>query len=504
MKDLVLAFDQGTTSSRAIVFDKTGDIVGKGQYEFPQYYPSPGWVEHVPEEILKSQFYAVADALRMTGPDGQQRIAAVGITNQRETTLVWERETGRPIYNAIVWQCRRTAAICHQLQESGLAEYITQKTGLLIDAYFSATKIKWILDNVDGAQQKAERGELLFGTVDSWIIWNLTGGKIHATDYSNAARTMLFDIEDLCWDARLCHALNIPMCMLPEVKPSSGIFGIIAPKVPGFESLSGIPITGVAGDQQAALFGQTCFEPGQAKNTYGTGCFLMMNTGRKSLRCKNGLLTTIAWGLHPGEVCYALEGSVFNAGSVIKWLRDELQMIRDHDEINHLAVSVKDTGGVYMVPAFTGLGAPYWDMYARGIIVGLNRGTTKAHIARAVLESISYQTADLIFAMQKDCGYPIRELKVDGGASASDVLMQIQANMLQVDINRPRNVETTALGAAYLAGLAAGVWNSPRGIIDNWQSERVFSPQMDIQTRDDYYSGWKRAVERSMHWEPEV
>lgn len=292
--------------------------------------------------------------------------------------------------------------------------------------------------------------------------------------------------------------------MLPEVKPSSGTFGTIAPAVPGFESLSGVPITGVAGDQQAALFGQTCFEPGQAKNTYGTGCFLMMNTGSKSLRCKNGLLTTIAWGLRPGEVCYALEGSVFNAGSVIKWLRDELQMIRDHDEINHLAASVKDTGGVYMVPAFTGLGAPYWDMYARGIIVGLNRGTTKAHIARAVLESISYQTADLIFAMQKDCGYPIRDLKVDGGACASDVLMQIQADMLQVGINRPRNVETTALGAAYLAGLAAGVWNNPRSIIDNWQSERVFLPQMDIQTRDDYYSGWKRAVERSMHWEPEV
>ena len=454
MEKYVLALDQGTTSSRAILFDKAGGIHGTAQLEFKQYYPHDGWVEHDPMEILRSQKLAITAAMEH-GEIGAERIAAIGITNQRETTVVWEKATGKPVYNAIVWQCRRTAEICEKLIADGLSDYVTEHTGLLIDAYFSATKIKWILDNVEGAREKAERGELLFGTIDTWLIWWLTGGRVHATDYSNASRTMLFDIDKLIWDERIMQALDIPMSMMPQAMPSSGDFGCVAPGIPGLESLAGIPISGVAGDQQAALFGQACFSKGQAKNTYGTGCFLMMNTGESSMRSRNGLVSTIAWGLD-GKVEYALEGSVFNGGSVIKWLRDGLGIIKSAPEVNILAESVKDSGGVLLVPAFTGLGAPYWDMYARGTMVGITRGTTAAHIARAVLDSIAYQVKDLISAMEDDVGFRLSELRVDGGASVSNILMQTQSDMLGVAINRPMVVETTALGAAYLAGLAVG------------------------------------------------
>ncbi|MBQ3108934.1 MAG: glycerol kinase GlpK [Clostridia bacterium] len=495
----ILALDQGTTSSRAILFNEQSETVAKSQNEFTQIYPEPGWVEHDPLEILYSQMRAAADAVILSGVDVKD-IAAIGITNQRETTIVWDKATGRPVYNAIVWQCRRTAPICEELIGRGLSEYITEKTGLLIDAYFSATKIKWILDHVSGARERAERGELLFGTIDTWLIWNLTGGKSHVTDYSNAARTMLFDIDALCWDAKLCEELEIPMSMLPKVLPSGAEFGIVAEGLTGLESLAGIPILGVAGDQQAALFGQACFTPGDTKCTYGTGCFLVMNTGETSIRSKNRLLSTIAWGLD-GKVEYALEGSIFNAGSVIKWLRDELRIISTAQECSELSESIPDTGGLFFVPAFTGLGAPHWDMYARGTMVGMTRGTGRAQIARSVMESIVYQVKDLISAMQEDSGFCVQELKVDGGASVSNVMMQFQSDMLPCRVNRPENVETTALGAAYLAGLKAGIWQDKDEIRANWQSERVFENTMQEEKREKLYHSWHRAVERALNWE---
>lgn len=498
MDKYVLALDQGTTSSRAILFDRAGGIHGTAQLEFKQHYPHDGWVEHDPMEILRSQKLAITAAMEM-GEIAPERIAAIGITNQRETTVVWEKATGKPVYNAIVWQCRRTADICEKLIADGLSDYVTEHTGLLIDAYFSATKIKWILDNVEGAREKAEKGELLFGTIDTWLIWWLTGGKVHATDYSNASRTMLFDIDKLCWDEKIMRVLGIPKSMLPEALPSSADFGKVAPGIPGLESLAGVPITGVAGDQQAALFGQGCFSKGQAKNTYGTGCFLMMNTGETSMRSRNGLVSTIAWGLD-GKVEYALEGSVFNGGSVIKWLRDGLGLIKSAPEVNILAESVKDSGGVLLVPAFTGLGAPYWDMYARGTMVGITRGTTAAHIARAVLDSIAYQVTDLIDAMEDDVGFRLSELRVDGGASVSNILMQTQSDMLGVAINRPVVVETTALGAAYLAGLYVGFWKDLDDIEDNRKVERIFRPEIEESERKRRYAEWQRAVERSRSW----
>ncbi len=498
MEKYVLSLDQGTTSSRAILFDKAGGIHGTAQLEFKQYYPKEGWVEHDPMEILRSQKLAITAAMEHGGVSAEQ-IAAIGITNQRETTVVWEKATGRPVCNAIVWQCRRTADICEKLISDGLSDYVTEHTGLLIDAYFSATKIKWILDNVEGARQKAEAGELLFGTIDTWLIWWLTGGKVHATDYSNASRTMLFDIDKLIWDGRIMKALDIPASMLPVALPSSGDFGRVAPGITGLESLAGIPISGVAGDQQAALFGQACFSKGQAKNTYGTGCFLMMNTGEKSMRSRNGLVSTIAWGLD-GKVEYALEGSVFNGGSVIKWLRDGLGLIKSAPEVNILAESVPDSGGVLLVPAFTGLGAPYWDMYARGTMVGITRGTTAAHLARAVLDSIAYQVTDLIKAMEDDVGFRMKGLRVDGGASVSNILMQTQADMLGVEIDRPQVVETTALGAAYLAGLYVGFWRDLDDIEMNRKVERIFTPQIAEDERARRYSEWQRAVARSRNW----
>lgn len=499
MKKYILALDQGTTSSRAILFDSKGEIVAKDQNEFTQIYPKPGLVEHDPLEILYSQMRAVADVMKKSSVSAAQ-IAAIGITNQRETTIIWDKATGKPIFNAIVWQCRRTAPLCEKLMADGWGDYVREKTGLLIDAYFSATKIKWILDNVSGARERAKRGELLFGTIDTWLIWNLTGGKEHVTDYTNAARTMLFDIDRLCWDEKLCEVLDIPMCMLPKAVPSSGVFGYVAENIVGIEELAGVPIAGVAGDQQAALFGQACFAPGNVKNTYGTGCFLMMNIGDKSLRSRNQLLTTIAWGVD-GKVEYALEGSIFNAGSVIKWLRDDLRLIATAKECDELAESIPDTNGVFFVPAFTGLGAPHWDMYARGTMVGMTRGTGREHIARAVLESIVYQVKDLVNAMQDDSGFKVEEMRVDGGASVSNVMMQFQADMLPCRVNRPKNVETTALGAAYLAGLAVGMWKSKDEIASNWASQIIFESRMEDKTRAELYSSWCRAVERALDWE---
>lgn len=498
MSTYILALDQGTTSSRAIVFDQSGSNMASAQFEFEQYYPRPGWVEHDPLDIYESVLKSAAAALeRLDRRDG---IAAVGITNQRETTLVWERDSGRPVYNAVVWQCRRTADMCEDLREAGLEDYITEKTGLLVDAYFSATKLKWILDNVPGARARAKRGELLFGTIDTWLIWKLTGGRAHVTDYTNASRTMLFDIGTLKWDETLCGALDIPMQMLPEPMPSSCLYGKIVGGIKGLERLEGVPITGAAGDQQSALFGQACFEAGQAKNTYGTGCFLLMNTGCAPVRSRSRLITTIAWGLEAGKAEYALEGSIFNAGSVINWMRDQLGMITSAPEIDVFAESVPDTGGVYFVPAFTGLGAPYWDMYARGTMVGLTRGTTRAHIARAVLESIAYQTKDLIGAMERDSGVRLTELRVDGGAAVSNILMQFQSDMLGARIDRPASVETTALGAAYLAGLCVGYWKDKAEIASKRRSARIFEPSMDEISRGKLYNDWKRAVERAKNW----
>ncbi|MBR5245318.1 MAG: glycerol kinase GlpK [Clostridia bacterium] len=497
MRDYIIALDQGTTSSRAIVFNKQGAIVSQGQYPLPQHYPQPGWVEHDPMDILRTQLMALASAWEKAGLSPGQ-VAAIGVTNQRETAIVWEKATGKPVMNAIVWQCRRTAEECERLEKAGIGDYIRQKTGLLIDAYFTGTKISWILDHVPGARARAENGELLCGTVDSWLIWNLTGE--HVSDYSNCSRTMLFDIDKLCWDEELCRALRVPMCMLPRPISNSEIYGNIRPGIRGIEALEGIPVAGAAGDQQAALFGQCCFAPGQAKNTYGTGCFTLMNTGEQSLRSENGLLTSVAWQLG-GKTCYALEGSVFNAGSSIQWLRDELQLIGSAHETDLLAESVADNGGVYLVSAFTGLGAPHWDMYARGAILGLTRGATRAHIARAALEGIAYQVADLVSTMEKDLGKPLSSLWVDGGASVSNFMMQFQADLLRCSIYRPKMVETTAAGAAYLAGLAVGLWDSPEEIAKNRSLEQVFAPKMPAEQAQQYLRQWHRAVARSLKWE---
>ena len=498
MNGYIIALDQGTTSSRSIVFDHSGNIVSLAQYPFAQIYPQPGWVEHDPMVILHTQMHALGQAFEKSELSPTD-IAGIGITNQRETTIVWDKNTGKPVYNAIVWQCRRTASICDQLEAEGVGAYIRDKTGLLIDAYFSGTKIKWILDNVEGARERAERGELLFGTVDSWLIWNLTGGKAHVSDYSNCARTMLFDIDALCWDKKLCDMLGIPMSMLPKPVPSSQIYGRVAPNLPGLEMLEGIPVCGSAGDQTAALLGQACIEPGQAKNTYGTGCFTLMNTGERSVRSASGLLTTVAWSVE-GKTTYALEGSVFNAGSSIQWLRDELELISTARECDELAESVEDNGGVYLVSAFTGLGAPRWDMYARGTIVGLTRGSKKAHIARATLEGIAYQVKDLLDAMEKDAGHPLSILRVDGGASVSNFLMQFQSDMIRKPIDRPKMVETTAFGAAFLAGLAVGVWNDMDDITKIRRSDRVFNPIMDEEKAKAQHDAWLRAVDRSLKW----
>ena len=492
MKEYVLALDQGTTSSRAILFDRMQHIVGVCQAEFPQYYPQSGWVEHDPMEIWGSQ-YAVMMELLAKYSISPDQIAAIGITNQRETTLVWDKATGKPICNAIVWQCRRTASICEELRAQGLADYIRENTGLLIDAYFSATKLKWILDHVEGARERAERGELLFGTVDTWLVWKLTNGAVHVTDYTNASRTMLYNIRTLEWDERILTALDIPRCMLPEVRPSSCIYGYT--NIGGAE----IPIAGMAGDQQAALFGQACFAPGDAKNTYGTGCFLLMNAGHEFTSSPSGLLTTLAASAD-GHVQYALEGSVFVAGAVVQWLRDSLQLISNAAETEPIARSVPDSGGVYLVPAFTGLGAPHWDMYARGTMVGLTRGTTRAHIVRAALESIAYQTADVVRAMERDTGIPLRALRVDGGASANDFLMQFQADILGCSALRPVIRETTALGAACLAGLAVGFWSSTEEVQKFWTKDREFIPEMEESKREHCCKAWTRAVERAAHW----
>ena len=498
MGKYVMALDQGTTSSRAIVFDKGGHILAKAQREFEQLYPNAGWVEHDPMEILYSQLQSVATVLASGEVDARE-IAAIGITNQRETTILWDKTTGKPAYNAIVWQCRRTSDYCTQLKNEGLEPYVREKTGLIIDAYFSATKIKWIFDNVPGVRELADEGKLLFGTVETWLIWNLTGGKVHVTDYSNASRTMLFDVDNLCWDEVLCKKFDIPMSILPRPVPSSQVYGTVAPGILGLEQIEGVPISGAIGDQPAALFGQACFKPGQAKNTYGTGCFLLMNTGDRRIRSQYNLLSGVAWGLD-GQVEYSLEGSAFNAGSVIKWLRDELHMIDTARRCDELAESVPDANGMYLVPAFTGLGAPYWDMYARGCIVGLTRGVNRAHFARAVLESITYQMTDLLEAMISDSGIEMKDLRVDGGASVSNIMMQIQADMIQASVNRPKTIETTALGAAYLAGLAVGVWKDRDDIEQNREVDRIFTPEMDKPTRDKYYEGWKRAVGRSRDW----
>ena len=496
MRQYVIALDQGTTSSRAILFDRTGAIVSQGQYPLPQHYPQPGWVEHDPMDILRTQLMALAEAYEKAAvPPGD--IAALGVTNQRETAVVWEKDTGRPVMNAIVWQCRRTAEECRRLEQSGIGDYVRQTTGLLLDAYFTGTKIAWILDHVPGARARAERGELLCGTVDSWLIWNLTGE--HVSDYSNCSRTMLFDIDRLQWDETLCRALRVPMNILPRPVPNSQVYGKVKPGIRGIEALAGIPVAGAAGDQQAALFGQGCLAPGQAKNTYGTGCFTLMNTGEQSLRSENGLLTSVAWQLG-SRTSYALEGSVFNAGSTIQ-LRDELQLIGAAHETDLLAESVPDNGGVYLVSAFTGLGAPHWDMYARGAILGLTRGATKAHIARAALEGIAYQVADLVSTMEKDLRRPLDSLWVDGGASVSDFMMQFQADLLRCSIYRPAMVETTAAGAAYLAGLAVGLWDSPEEILGSRRLESVFAPRMPLEQAQEYRRQWHRAVSRALKWE---
>ena len=498
METYVVALDQGTTSSRAILFNRAGEIVSRAQHPFRQIYPQPGWVEHDPLDIWATEKRALAEAVDAAHIDPKQ-IAAIGITNQRETTILWDRATGQPVHNAIVWQCRRTAPLCDALKEQGLGPLVTERTGLLIDAYFSGTKIRWLLDHVPGARQRAERGELCAGTVDSWLIWNLTGGAAHVTDYSNASRTMLFNIHDLRWDADLCAALDIPVSLLPEPLPSCHLYGRVAPGIPGLEDLAGIPICGSAGDQPAALFGQACFAPGQAKNTYGTGCFTLMNVGDAPVASQAGLVTSVAWSLN-GRTTYALEGSVFNAGSTIQWLRDELGLISSAPECDRLAESVPDSGGVYVVPAFTGLGAPYWDMYARGAIVGLTRGTTRAHIARAVLDAIALQVTDLVRAMNADAPCPITTLRVDGGASVSDIMMQTQADLLRLPVDRPAQVETTAFGAAALAGLSAGVWSGLEELEALRRSQHVFLPQRPEGDCEAQYRQWRRAVDRSLRW----
>lgn len=500
-KKYVMALDQGTTSSRAILFDHDGNIVNVAQNEFTQYYPKPGWVEHDAMEIWGTQSGVAREVLESGGvrPD---EVAAIGITNQRETTVIWDKNTGKPIYNAIVWQCRRTAYIADQLIKKGMADYIQESTGLIVDAYFSATKVKWILDHVEGAREKAKKGDLLFGTMDTWLVWNLTRGKVHVTDYSNASRTMMFNIKELKWDEKILEELDIPIEMLPEVRPSSEVYGHTDERTYGGAK---IPIAGIAGDQQSALFGQACFQPGMAKNTYGTGCFMLMNTGDKPIKSNNGLVTTIAWGVD-GKVEYALEGSIFVAGAVIQWLRDELGLIRDAADSEFFAEKVGDTNGVYLVPAFTGLGAPHWDQYARGTMVGLTRGVNRDHIIRAALESIAYQTRDVLKAMEddaKDANIELKQLKVDGGAVANNFLMQFQSDILNVPVLRPDVIETTALGAAYLAGLAVGFWDNKEEITNRWSVDREFTPEMEEDRRENLYKGWRKAVTRSLDWEEE-
>lgn len=487
-----MALDQGTTSSRCVIFNKKGEIISMAQREFEQLYPKPGWVEHSPMDIWATQFSVATEALFQHNIQAKN-IAAIGITNQRETTVVWDKRTGLPIYNAIVWQCRRTAGICDGLKEKGLEETIRKKTGLVVDAYFSGTKIKWILDNVQGAREEARRGNLLFGTIDTWLTWNLTKGKVHVTDYSNASRTMLFNIHELKWDEEMLDIFDIPVSMLPEVKPSSFVYGHTENVLFGVP----IPISGMAGDQQAALFGQTCYEAGTAKNTYGTGCFMLMNTGKKGVHSGNGLLTTIAWGVD-GGVEYALEGSVFIAGAAIQWLRDEMRMLKNAADSERYAMAVEDTGGVYIVPAFVGLGAPYWDPYARGTVVGLTRGTKKEHFIRAALESLAYQTNDILTAMQEDSGIRLKTLKVDGGACGNNFLMQFQSDILNVEVQRPKEIETTALGAAYLAGLAVGYWKDRQDIAHNWAVSKTFKPVMAEEKRADLLHGWHQAVKSTM------
>lgn len=497
MGKYVIALDQGTTSSRCILFDQQGNICSVAQREFTQIYPQPGWVEHNPMEIWSSQLSVTMEAMGKIGAHYSD-IAAIGITNQRETTIVWDRDTGEPVYNAIVWQCRRTADRIEQLKKDGLEEMIIERTGLIPDAYFSGSKIEWILDNVPGAREKAERGDLMFGTVDTWLIWNLTKGCIHVTDYTNAARTMLFDIHRKCWDDEILEYFRIPKSMLPDVKPSSCIYGYTSSDVMGGK----IPIAGAAGDQQAALFGQCCFEEGEMKNTYGTGCFLLMNTGSKAVRSNNGLLTTIAASTQD-ETQYALEGSVFVAGAAVQWLRDEMRMVRTAAQTEEYCTAVGDTGGVYVVPAFAGLGAPYWDQYARGTIVGVTRGTNKEQFIRATVESMAYQVNDLVQAMYQDSGITLKQLRVDGGACANNFLMQFQADILNNEIVRPECIETTALGAAYLAGLAVGYWKNKEEIRKNWQVSNTFASTMDEEYREKLIKGWKRAVKCALCWSEE-
>lgn len=494
MNQYILSFDQGTTSSRAIVFDHSGTIVSVAQKEFTQIFPQPGWVEHDANEIWSTQLGVAAEAITKAGLTAKD-MAAIGITNQRETTVLWDRATGQPVYNAIVWQDRRTAAFCDELRAKGVAKLLQDKTGLVLDAYFSATKVKWILDNVKDAREKAEKGELCFGTIDSWLLWKLTNGKVHATDVSNASRTLLFNIHTLQWDEELLKIFDVPASLLPEVKSSSEVYG----HTQNILTSNNIPIAGIAGDQQAALFGQMCTQPGMVKNTYGTGCFMLMNTGEKAVPSSNNLLTTVAWQVN-GVTNYALEGSVFIAGAVVQWLRDGLKIIRNSAEVETLAAEVATSDGVYVVPAFAGLGAPYWNQHARGTIVGITRGTTGAHFARAALDSIAYQTMDVLKAMEADAGIAIKELRVDGGATANNLLMQFQSDLLNTKVIRPNVVETTALGAAYLAGLAVGYWKSTEEIGQQWQMERTFSPAMTEEKRNELSSGWKRAIATTVSW----
>ena len=497
MPKYMMALDSGTTSNRCILFDRAGRIVSVAQREFTQYFPQPGWVEHDANEIWATLLGVAVEAMQMAGAAAAD-IAAIGITNQLETTIVWDKATGEPVHHAIVWQCRRTSEYCDELRARGLTARFREKTGLVLDAYFSATKLHWLLENVPGVRERAAKGELLFGTVETWLIWKLTGGRAHVTDYSNASRTMLFNINTLDWDEEILAELNIPRSMLPKPLPSSGLFGTTDPSLLGGE----IPITGAAGDQQAALFGQTCFQPGEAKNTYGTGCFLLMNTGEKPVFSQNGLVTTIAWGL--GEkVTYALEGSIFVAGAAIQWLRDEMKLIANAAESEAVAQEVVDTNGCYVVPAFTGLGAPYWDQYARGAIVGLTRGCNRAHIVRATLDSLTYQTYDVLNAMRADSGIALASLKVDGGASANNYLMQTQADVIGAPVLRPTCVESTAMGAAYLAGLAVGFWRDQAEIRKIWAVDRTFEPQLDAKSRDARLHGWHRAVQRAFDWAKE-
>lgn len=497
MGKYVMALDAGTTSNRCILFDKSGKIISIAQKEFTQYFPQPGWVEHDADEIWSTQLGVAVEAMSKVGASAED-IAAIGITNQRETAIVWDKKTGEPVCRAIVWQCRRTAAYCDQLKEQGYTDMIREKTGLIIDAYFSGTKIRWILDHVEGAREKAEKGELLFGTVETWLIWKLTKGRVHVTDYSNASRTMLFNINTLEWDQEILDLLQIPKAMLPEPMPSSCVYGHTDPSYFG----GPIPIGGAAGDQQSALFGQVCFHPGAAKNTYGTGCFLLMNTGEKPVFSQNGLVTTIAWGLD-GKVEYALEGSIFVAGAAIQWLRDEMRLIDSAADSEYMAGKVKDTNGCYVVPAFTGLGAPHWDPYARGTIVGITRGVNKYHIIRATLESLAYQVNDVLGAMEADSGISLTSLRVDGGASANDFLMQTQADIIGAPVKRPRCIETTAMGAAYLAGLATGYWKSREEVKENWAIDQVFEPAIDEEERKQKIKGWNKAVRCAYHWAKE-